>query len=92
MRRALALAIVIAALATPAAAAEERSAESLAKEGLAKLLDAMQLLIDEIPQYAAPEVLPNGDIIIRRLDKRDRDEEEAEPERQPAPSEAPTDT
>jgi len=42
-------------------------AERLAGEGLAKIMQALNLLMQTIPQYAAPEVQPNGDIIIRRL-------------------------
>lgn len=42
-------------------------AERLAGEALSKLLRALDLMMDSVPQYAAPEVLPNGDIIIRRL-------------------------
>lgn len=57
--------------------------ERLAGEGLAKILQALDLLMKTIPQYAAPEVLPNGDIIIRRLqpeDQPDRDEPSPSPE------------
>ena len=32
------------------------------------MMRALDLLIMTVPRYAAPEVLPNGDIIIRRLD------------------------
>ena len=42
-------------------------AQKLAVEGLSKLLDALGAFVKSVPQYAAPEVLPNGDIIIRRL-------------------------
>src|SRR5687768_4408171 len=46
-------------------------AERLAGEALAKMMRALDLLIATVPLYAAPEVLPNGDIIIRRLDRND---------------------
>jgi len=92
MRRFLLATVPIAAVvATPALAPaqsdeeRERSPEALAKEGITKLLDALELLIDEIPQYAAPEVLPNGDIIIRRLDPVEP--EERAPEEDKAPPE-----
>jgi hypothetical protein len=50
-------------------------AERIANEALAKMMKALDLLISTVPRYAAPEVLPNGDIIIRRLDpKEDSDE------------------
>jgi hypothetical protein len=42
-------------------------AQKLAVEGLSKLLDAIGVFVKSVPQYAAPEVLPNGDIILRRL-------------------------
>jgi hypothetical protein len=42
-------------------------AQKLAVEGLSKLLDALGAFVKSVPQYAAPEVLPNGDIILRRL-------------------------
>ena len=29
-------------------------------------MDALQLFINRIPQYESPEILENGDIIIRR--------------------------
>jgi len=59
-------------------------AERLAGEGLGKILQALDLLMKTIPQYAAPEVLPNGDIIIRRLHPEDEaphdpEEEDDEP-------------
>ncbi len=47
-------------------------AERLAGEAVAKLLRALDLMMDSVPQYAAPEVLPNGDIIIRRLHPEDK--------------------
>jgi hypothetical protein len=34
--------------------------------------------MDSVPQYAAPEVLPNGDIILRRLNPKDDAEEPVE--------------
>lgn len=71
----------VLALSAPALAQETapggsgipEDAERLMGEGLAKLLGALNLLIETIPQYASPEVLPNGDIIIRRLHPEDED-------------------
>lgn len=51
-------------------------AERLASEAMTKLMRALDLLITTVPRYAAPEVLPNGDIIIRRLDPQDQDQEQ----------------
>jgi hypothetical protein len=69
-RFALAATLVLA-LAGPAlaqeAAPDTGDAQKLAVEGLSKLLDALDVFVKSVPQYAAPEVLPNGDIILRRL-------------------------
>lgn len=56
-----------------------QSPEQMAREGLEQMLQALRLLVDRIPQYELPEVLPNGDIIIRRKHpkpKPDSDEPE----------------
>ena len=49
------------------AAAQSQDPNALAADGLEKLMRAMELFIGTIPIYEAPEVLPNGDIIIRRV-------------------------
>ncbi|WP_162906660.1 hypothetical protein [Algihabitans albus] len=53
-------------------------ARELALDSIEKLMRAMDLLLDSIPQYEAPEITDDGDIIIRR--KRDPDEPENLPE------------
>lgn len=72
----LPLAAFSLALAAPVAPAEAQSdpnqgktPEELATEGIDKLMRALGLLIQSIPQYEAPVIDQNGDIIIRR--KRD---------------------
>ena len=40
--------------------------EQLAREAAEQLMFALSAMLAAIPQYEAPEVLPNGDIIIRR--------------------------
>lgn len=62
--------------AVPAAAAEDRSPGALLDRMLTEALGAIDLIVRAIPQYEAPEVLENGDILIRR--KR--------PEPEPPPS------
>lgn len=55
----------------PALAAEPQENESpgeLAREGIEQMMRALRLLVDSIPQYELPEMLDNGDIIIRRRD------------------------
>ena len=60
-------------------APNEQAPGELAREGVARLLQALEVFIEMIPQYEMPELNENGDIIIRR--KRDRGEEpSAEPD------------
>ncbi|MGQ9367349.1 hypothetical protein [Azospirillum sp. ST 5-10] len=40
-----------------------------ARRGLDLLLQALEGWINQLPSYAPPEVMQNGDIIIRRLDR-----------------------
>ncbi|HJR21596.1 MAG TPA: hypothetical protein VJ822_08255 [Dongiaceae bacterium] len=75
MRTRLLPLFALALLSVPLAGASAESlqdntkeAERLANEALTKMMRALDLLIMTVPRYAAPEVLPNGDIIIRRLD------------------------
>jgi hypothetical protein len=66
----LALGLLIAPAGVAAADSlqdNKAEAERLAGEALTKMMKALDLLISTVPRYAAPEVLPNGDIIIRRL-------------------------
>lgn len=69
--RAAMVAAAIAWSATLSAAQAQDStlqdAQRQAVEGLGKLLEALQMFVKSVPQYSAPEVLPNGDIIIRRV-------------------------
>ena len=63
------LALGLAGFGMPALAQEStlKDAQQEAVEGIGKLLQALQLFVKSVPQFAAPEVLPNGDIIIRRI-------------------------
>lgn len=45
---------------------------------VAPMMERLQELIDDIDAYEAPEVLPNGDIIIRRKTPRDPPDESEE--------------
>lgn len=40
--------------------------EQKTKEAIAKLLGLLNKIVENLPQYEMPEVLDNGDIIIRR--------------------------
>ena len=50
--------------------------DQLLENGVKMILDAMKIFIQNLPQFAAPEVLDNGDIIIRR--KRPKNEKSNE--------------
>ncbi|MFC3226962.1 hypothetical protein ACFOGJ_06965 [Marinibaculum pumilum] len=65
---ALALAVVPAAAQDDQGAKEQLdSAGKLALEAANKMVRALELFIDDLPQYEPPEVMPNGDIILRRV-------------------------
>jgi len=57
----------------------EQTPDDLAIEGVNKLMQALQLLIEQLPQYEAPVMNENGDIIIRR-----RHDEAPIPEQKPS--------
>ncbi len=76
MTRKLAAALALTALlAVPttgpqAGTAEEEMKErahELAREGVERIMQALDLLIDAIPQYEWPEITDDGDIIIKRV-------------------------
>ena len=41
--------------------------ETLAREAIGKMIEALQGIIANLPQYAAPEMDADGNITIRRL-------------------------
>ncbi len=45
---------------------DKKSPEGLALEGIDRLMRALDLMLQSIPQYEAPYVNEEGDIIIRR--------------------------
>ena len=62
------------ALAQPALSADDQKVqppkdnpEQMIEEGVNAVLNALKKLLRSIPQYAVPEILDNGDIIIRRI-------------------------
>lgn len=74
MRRAAGAALLAAMLTTPAvgasAAADDpdtrAQAEKMARDAMERMMRALELLFQSIPQYELPEVTDDGDIIIRR--------------------------
>jgi hypothetical protein len=95
MRAILAATALVAALALVQPAAgqiedeDEVSPGELTAEAVDRLLRALDLLMGSIPQYEAPYVNENGDIIIRR---KHPERDLPTPEHKPAPPETDTTT
>ncbi len=53
--------------APPADQKQMEAIERTVRDALGAVLQRLQDLIETIPQYEAPEILENGDIIIRRI-------------------------
>ena len=63
----LAVALAASGLASAADPPSEREqAEEMAREAIQRMMRALELLIESIPQYEMPELTEDGDIIIRR--------------------------
>ena len=80
-------AVIFLLVATPVSAQDEEQGRDLMSEALRLFmkglmqemepaLDDLGDLLDNLDAYHAPEVLPNGDIIIRRKTPLDRELEE----------------
>jgi hypothetical protein len=54
--------------AAPSAPSVPSSPKDQAILGLDLLLKAMGGMLSQFPYYAAPKIMPNGDIVIRRLE------------------------
>lgn len=74
--------------AGPARAADQPpNPRDMLEDGVKGIVGAMEMLLMSIPQYEAPEILPNGDILIRRRQPMPKDEPappKATPENPPA--------
>lgn len=58
--------LALALAASPTARAEERSVGQKVDEAMQRALNLMERFIGAIPGYEAPQISPEGDIIIRR--------------------------
>lgn len=63
-----------------AAPQQEKDPQALASDGIQSLLQAMELMLLAIPQFEAPYVNENGDIIIRRKNPSQQPRKPAAPE------------
>ena len=55
------------------APSDRERAEEVAREAIEQLLRALELMLESIPQYELPEVNEDGDIIIRRKRRKERE-------------------
>ena len=53
-------------LKTQTSPSQKEVPERMIEDGLRMILSAIELILQSIPEYQAPEILENGDIIIRR--------------------------
>lgn len=58
---------------------QRERAEAFARQGMERLMQALDLLVGSIPQYELPFVDDNGDIIIRRRHGAEPEESVPEP-------------
>ncbi len=73
----IALALIGALVVTGPAMAHEsenprQSPEALIEQATRDMMRIFEMLLQSIPQYQAPEILENGDIIIRRVHPKPR--------------------
>ena len=61
-------------------AQEEEKPGELARESIELMMKSLGLIIDAIPQYEMPIITENGDIIIRRKQKDDWEDQDDSPE------------
>lgn len=69
LRRSIVALPILLALTLPAAAAEPESTETpseMMTDAMSKIVRALEMMIQSIPQYEKPEITEDGDIIIRR--------------------------
>jgi hypothetical protein len=78
----LSVALTLAQPSLAAPNSPQDQAAELARQGLEKLMPALELMINHIPQYETPTINENGDIIIKRKnppshspDKKDTENE-----------------
>ena len=60
------ISLAIALTFSTAVQAQEQKPDVMIEQGAKMIFDAFALVLKTIPQYEAPEILENGDIIIRR--------------------------
>ncbi len=79
IRQTLAILAALLWLGAAPSSAQDDDLSDQAREGMEQLMRALELFIDRIPQYEAPEMNEDGDIIIRRKRTAPPDEAPEEP-------------
>ena len=65
-------------LKTQNSPSQKKDPERMIEDGMKMILGAIQLILKSIPEYKAPEVLENGDIIIRRVQPNEKSSDSEE--------------
>ena len=58
-------------LKTQTSPSQREKPEMMIEDGMRMILGAIKLILESIPEYKAPEVLENGDIIILRVQPKE---------------------
>lgn len=69
-----------AGAAEPAKPPEKETPSEMLKDATRTILRALGLMLQAIPQYETPEILDNGDIIIRRKNPKPPPEKDSNPD------------
>ena len=59
-------------LKTQTSPSQKEVPERMIEDGMRMILSAIELILQSIPEYQAPEILENGDIIIRRVQPKEK--------------------
>ena len=59
-------------LKTQTSPSQKEVPERMIEDGMRMILSAIELILQSIPEYQAPEILENGDIIIRRVQPNEK--------------------
>ena len=59
-------------LKTQTSPSQKETPERMIEDGMRIILSAIELILQSIPEYQAPEILENGDIIIRRVQPNEK--------------------
>src|SRR3546814_5644910 len=92
MRPVSTILVALLLAATPGAVTHAQSDEApppspseRLQEGAIAIIDGLRMLMDQLQSYQSPEVLPNGDIIIRRNPPADADQPPPRSDDEPMP-------